>query len=102
MATTCFMVESVMDCWLDGGGEHVGAMVWRRHQLEEYDSDPRPLPHLGVMTPAGLICLDCSDTDPPHGYWTRTGEPPLVTVTPSLNVNNEQWHGWLTNGELAP
>jgi hypothetical protein len=54
------------------------------------------------MTAAGLVCLDCPATDPPHGYWTRTGEPPLITVTPSLNVNDEQWHGWLTNGVLMP
>lgn len=96
------MVESVWDCWQDGGKPNVGAMAWRRHEVESYDTAPRPMPHLGVMTPAGLVCLDCPDTDPPHGHWTLTGEPPTVTVTPSLNVNNDQWHGWLTNGELTP
>lgn len=96
------MVDRVMDAWDDGGAERVGAMMWRRHEHAEYDVDPRPFPHLGVMTAAGLVCLDCPETDPPHSYWTRTGEPPMVTVTPSLNVNNEQWHGWLTNGELTP
>ncbi len=77
-------------------------MVWRMHEVEDYDTSPRPFPHLGVMTPAGLICLDCPETEPPHGKWDRTGKPPLITVSPSLNVNNEQWHGWLRDGVLEP
>lgn len=96
------MVKSVWDCWQEGGAPNIGAMAWRRHEVEPYDPNPRPMPHLGVMTPAGLVCLDCPDTDPPHGHWTRTGEPPDVSVTPSLNVNNDEWHGWLTNGVLSP
>lgn len=96
------MVAHVMDAWADDGGERVGAMMWRTHDRSEHDHDPRPFPHLGVMTPAGLVCLDCPETDAPYGYWTRTGEPPAVMVTPSLNVNHEQWHGWLTGGVLTP
>jgi len=91
-----------MDCWFEGGGERVGAMCWRNHPASEHDTDPRPFPHLGVMTPAGLVCLDCPETDPPHRKWARTGEPPNVSVTPSLNVNKEQWHGFLTDGMLVP
>lgn len=103
MPITCFMVKRIMDCWLShGDGPNVGAMVWGRHEVKAYDTDPRPFPHLEVMTPAGLVCLDCPETDPPYLKWTRTGEPPLVTVTPSLNVNNELWHGWLTDGILTP
>ncbi len=107
MGATCFMVEHTMDCWADdGSGPRVGAMVWRRHQLEPYDTvAPRPLPHLGVMTSAGLVCLDCPDSDPPHGYWTRKGDPPAVSVIPSLNVNpggTPTWHGYLTDGVLTP
>ena len=96
------MVGSTMDCWTDDGNKRVGAMVWRHHEVDEHDSDPRSFPHLGVMTPAGLVCLDCPESDPPYGKWARTGEPPKVTVTPSLNVNNEEWHGWLTVGQLLP
>jgi hypothetical protein len=104
MSTRCFMVDRVMDCW-DDNGQRVGAMVWGRHQVDEHDADPRPFPHLQVMTPAGLVCLDCPESDPPYLKWTRTGEPPNVTVAPSLNVNPgrpEGWHGWLQNGELTP
>lgn len=101
MGAQCFMVDRVMDCW-DESGQRVGAMFWGNHQVDEHDTNPRPFPHLEVMTPAGLVCLDCPETDPPYGKWTRTGDPPLVTVAPSLNVNKEQWHGWLQNGVLTP
>lgn len=96
------MVESLMDCWTDEGEPRVGAMVWRRHDRHEHDLEPRPFPHLGVMTPAGLVCLDCPESDPPYRYWQRTGYPPEVSVTPSLNVNHDEWHGHLTGGVLTP
>ncbi len=102
MAWPCFMVDHITDCWLKGGGQRTGAMVWRNHVPDKHDVDPRPFPHLGVMTPAGLICLDCPESGEPYGKWTRTGEPPMVTVTPSLNVNREEWHGHLTAGQLVP
>ena len=35
-------------------------------------------------------------------FWTVTGDPPNITVTPSINVGPEIWHGWITNGELSP
>jgi Family of unknown function (DUF6527) len=36
------------------------------------------------------------------GYWTVTGEPPAISITPSINVGPEIWHGWITNGVMAP
>ncbi len=116
MPTRCFMVEEREDGWhrLDSGdlleeerpqsywAFPVGAMRWRWHKPLDYDGDPRPMPHLAVRTPAGLFCIDCPATDEPHGHWTRTGDPPNVTVTPSINIGPEIWHGHLTAGELAP
>lgn len=32
--------------------------------------------------------------------WTRTGEPPNVTASPSIN-HVGQYHGWLQNGVLS-
>lgn len=107
MGARCFMVDSVLDCFTDEPGPlnfRVGAMAWRSHGRNVVrDVAPRPMPHLSVMTPAGLVCLDCpaSLPQPPGQYWTRTGDPPDITVTPSLNINDGQWHGWLTNGELV-
>jgi len=102
VSTTCFMVTELSECWNDGGEENVGAMVWRYHTPDEHDTSCRPFPHLGVMTPAGLVCLDCPESDAPYGKWIRTGEPPMVTVTPSLNVSRGEWHGFLSAGELTP
>lgn len=103
MSATCFMVDEISDLWHDGGDLDIGAMTWRRHGLLKYDTTPRPMPHLAVMTPGGIACLDCPATDPPHGYWTRTGTPPNVTVTPSLDISSEpKWHGFLTDGVLTP
>lgn len=82
----------------------MGAMTWWNHQADEHDPDPRPFPHLAVMTPGGLVCVDCPESDPPYGKWTRTGQPPDVTVSPSLNINEGTpgaWHGFLQNGELV-
>ena len=104
---TCFMVDDLDECWVDGGEQRVGAMTWWSHDRKSYDTQPRPMPHLVVMTEAGLACVDCPATKEPHGYWTRTGEPPVVTVTPSLLINPDAttaptWHGHLTEGVLIP
>jgi hypothetical protein len=34
------------------------------------------------------------------GHWARTGEAPLLTARPSILTPG--YHGWLTNGVLAP
>lgn len=92
------MVADRQEAW-DAG---VGAMFWRHHEPEPYDHHMRDMPHLAVVTPAGLFCIDCPQTDPPYDYWVRTGEPPHVSVTPSINVNDDEWHGFLTDGVLTP
>lgn len=35
-------------------------------------------------------------------FWTVTGEPPQITVTPSINVGPDIWHGFITDGVLSP
>lgn len=102
--------DRVTHCWLtDEDADDafdVGAMWWRHHERSEHDTDPRPMPHLAVITPAGLACLHCPATDPPHGYWTVTGSPPNVSVEPSLDIGRagepRHWHGFLTQGALTP
>lgn len=102
--TTCFLVDSIEEgAWTETGEQRVGAMGYWSHGRSERDTEPKAMPHLAVMTPIGLVCLDCPATsDPPGRYWLRVGEPPLITVSPSLNVNNELWHGWIVNGEMTP
>lgn len=41
-------------------------------------------------------------TDDPRAYWAVSGEAPNLTVTPSINVGPEWWHGFITAGVLAP
>lgn len=106
------MVDGVWNAFTDDDvplNFRVGAMFWRRHTIpvSEMDTDPRPGPHLAVMTPAGIACLMCPASDPPPGrYWLISGEPPNITVTPSLNINPHapdpagRFHGWITDGVL--
>lgn len=49
----------------------------------------------------------------PHEMWQVTGTPPLITVSPSVDVEcwvtrdgqtvreGSYWHGWIRNGELV-
>lgn len=111
-STPCFMVErrDAQFVRVDNGETLCdtvyllppGAMFWRSHgplpAVE--DPDPRPMPHLSVMTAAGLWCIDCPSSDD-HTYWTRAGTAPKVTAAPSVNINNEEWHGHLKAGALV-
>lgn len=95
----CFMVDGLDDTLDDHGNERVGAMFWWTHQRTPLDVEPKPFPHLAVTTPLGPVCLDCPATSG-AGYWTRTGRPPRITVTPSIDVNHGGWHGFLSGGHL--
>jgi hypothetical protein len=53
---------------------------------------------LGVMTPGGQWSIDLPSKD--GGRWTRTGEPPKLTVRPSILMGNNRYHGFLTDGWL--
>lgn len=59
----------------------------------------RPGPYLYVVLPngAGTWCID-GPSDKGDG-WIRTGEPPLITVTPSIDAG--KYHGVLTDGKLV-
>lgn len=49
-----------------------------------------------VQTPGGQWCVDGDSTNGPG--WSRIGEPPHVTVKPSILFDG--YHGWLTDGWL--
>ena len=49
-------------------------------------------------------------SSPPHEMWAVDGTPPLLTVSPSIDVerwlpdgtrDGSWWHGFITNGELV-
>lgn len=53
---------------------------------------------------AGVFCLDqhsFNDKGEAGAGWTVTGEPPNLTVKPSIDAVG-YWHGFLTGGVLTP
>ena len=122
MNVKCFMVEEEDIGWSRTDGEDErntefpwqfgpGAMWWDRYTHFGTTADKE----LYARARALFVCLPdgtpfCVDGPAYHfddtthkvvygGMWTRTGEPPLVSATPSVNTGS--WHGWLTNGELV-
>jgi hypothetical protein len=86
----------------------VGAM-WDAHWLTGLDvGGARPFGGpdgltLIVRTPGGDWVIDgpsFKDGKPWGPGWRRTGEPPHLTVNPSINMPG--FHGWLKNGILLP
>lgn len=56
--------------------------------------------HLIVKTPDGEWDVDAPATNGTGGGgWDREGDPPIVTVRPSIQMRT--YHGWLTNGLLV-
>lgn len=61
-------------------------------------------PPLVVMLPDGVpFCVDsrAADSKEEGEGWTVTGEPPRITVHPSIQRGDEV-HWWLREGELTP
>ncbi len=57
-------------------------------------------PPLCVVLPSGdWFAVDGTASDNDHG-WTVTGNPPNITVSPSINAIGS-YHGWLQNGVLS-
>jgi hypothetical protein len=97
----CFMVKEFWECWNRDGTPNVGAMIFSSHGLAPDESGSHPFPHLSVMMPGGWFCIDCPETSNPNSYWQRSGEAPMITVAPSINIVGA-WHGWLRDGKLSP
>jgi hypothetical protein len=80
------------------------ADFYRDWLSQKYFALPEPRrPPLVVILPGGAwFCLDqqqISDGKFHEPGWDITGEPPLLTVSPSINIVGS-WHGWLTSGVL--
>jgi hypothetical protein len=82
-----------------------GAM-WRSPWYENIQGWGGPDGHVyTVRTPGGDWVVDAPPSN--GSRWTRTGTPPILTVTPSILAGrgkNGAWlyHGFLTNGFLVP
>ena len=77
--------------------------MWPCH-IEDHSSIPGRAPCWIVRLPDGAAWwhTNALPTSGGGSYWTVTGEPPNITVQPSINVGPEIWHGHITNGELVP
>jgi hypothetical protein len=57
----------------------------------------------------GRTKCQCGDAYQPKGYydgWTVSGEPPLISVSPSVNYDDDEsgikhYHGFITNGIIG-
>lgn len=105
MPWPCFMVEYLGQSEpepLEGGGT-ITHGLWRQDgQVVRFDG-LRP----GAMyldDDQGLVvllpCRSFWHPDRQDRTWTRTGVPPNVTVTPSVNAVG-RYHGWLRDGVLT-
>ena len=78
---------------------HPGAM-WRE---PEYDRDGREAWVIVLPNRAGAWW---TTWDSPQGLWQVTGEPPKLTVHPSINAGDApgpgNWHGWIKDGVMTP
>ena len=57
-----------------------------------------------IVLPNGRIWRTTDPaSDPPHSLWDVSGDPPGITVSPSINDTDPRggWHGFITNGELV-
>ena len=102
-------------------GEREPGMMWRYPAGDKNGREcwwivlPSDYP-LGVPGAPSEISWRTTDlaSKPPHEMWQVTGTPPLITVTPSIDVERwlvrdgqtvregSYWHGHITNGELGP
>ena len=75
-----------------------------RHLTAQYFADNAKRQPLMVMLPGPTpFCIDYQCFNDARGYydgWTVHGEPPLITITPSINLVG-RYHGFLQNGVIS-
>ncbi len=77
-----------------------GTMI-RAAWYDEFTSHPEGVKPWLVALPDGGEWIT-SQKATGGGYWTITGMPPNITVSPSIFHNAPTgWHGWIRDGELV-
>lgn len=117
--TTWKMLLTAPDGRGDLGALRIGDMCldpdWARHDTllsPEYRRDwaGKRDPILIVLPGPMWFCLDVRAHDKQHGGllpngWTVTGEPPRITVQPSIDTSSDVrpngWHGWIKDGVIT-
>jgi hypothetical protein len=91
--TRCFLAETAEDRLKDGA-------MW----FGPYEEPGRKVEGWYVRLPGGRVWHTRQRAWDGKDYgaeWTVTGEPPNITVQPSINCEPD-WHGHITNGEMTP
>lgn len=75
--------------------------VWGYELSDEYVNERMASrPPVAVQLPCGdIFVVDSAVTGERRG-WGVSGEPPALTVDPSINIVG-CYHGWIRNGELT-
>lgn len=60
------------------------------------------LPLLVMLPNSNLFCVDskCWNASGMYGGWSVNGEPPHITVSPSINIQRS-YHGWIRDGIIS-
>lgn len=107
-------IEAVYAEYGDRGPWPIGTMYPDPEYLEhwiggkplispEYRASNASRPPLSVELPCGHFCVDMvtmQDGVPGDHGWAVSGSPPLLTLTPSVNIKGG-WHGYITNGVIC-
>ena len=90
MPYKCFMIEVDE---LGGKWRKPGEQEWSINTIKPVGAMFFFAGDLHAIMPSGGLW----NIDHKGKGWKRTGEPPRITVTPSIN-HVGQYHGWLANG----
>jgi len=73
---------------------------WLSDYYRQHNAHRRPL--MVILPGRHLFLLDgqCWSGEKRYGGWTVSGDAPLITVSPSINIGGS-YHGWLQNGVIS-
>lgn len=72
----------------------------QRKEIGAIWSYPSQPDRLFITLPCGSLFPANGHNDHPQGGWVVTGEPPNLTMQPSIRVHGG-WHGYITNGVIS-
>jgi hypothetical protein len=75
--------------------------MWRCHLPEHLVEGRERCWVIRLPDPAHWWHTNGQSSKEGEGFWIVRGEPPKLTVKPSINMVGS-WHGWITDGELSP
>lgn len=90
----------------DGSGVDLGQDPGAMWRVPDWDIEGREGWAIVLPNRAGLFFTTMQSGDPGGPRWNVTGEPPNLTITPSINAGDGpgegNWHGWIKDGVMTP